>query len=188
MAFYRCIGNSGGGGSSGIKYLVYGEQTASQSNWVQGILPMNTVTSKASDYSSYLSYNSSTKKFTVLKDFTALITYWVLEAWASNNTPKEDLYVNNVAQKRIEANNTAGALDGCSMAFDLKTGDTFWLSNPANQGWGYGRLKVYEITDTSCTAWAEGSANRLLKGTSQRPITDPEILKKLYEEVREWER
>lgn len=130
------------------KYLLYGAQDTSQSNWVLGDMPLDVINSHASDMSDYLSYNSSTKTLTVVKAFCALITFWVYQAYNADNRGNINLKINgNSVRSSRTASTSAGSVGGDNYVFNLSIGDTIKISNPENEGWGFGRIKVYSMVD-----------------------------------------
>ena len=146
---------SGGGGS--YKYLFYGEQTVSKSNWVLGTIPIDTITEKDDDYSEYLSYNSTSKEFTVLKSFTGIITAWVLNGFTSTSEAIMRLQINNVQKAIFRTSTSAGSIGGETLVNEFNVGDTIRLVNSNNQGWGFGKLKIYSVADgaTNITGLSE---------------------------------
>lgn len=136
---------SSSGGS--LKYLLFAEQNVAQSNWTTGNLPLDNIEGKSNDYTDYLSYDSSTQKLTVLKAFSAIITAWVVNGWSSNQPPIMTLRVNDSEIRRVTATSAQGSIKADNYVVNLSIGDTININNPANQGWGFGKLKIYSISD-----------------------------------------
>lgn len=133
------------GGS--LKYLVFAEQNVNQSNWTTGVLPLDNIVEEDSDYDEYLSYDSSTKKLTVLKEFSAIITFWVYNGWSSNQPPIVTLRVNDNEIRRVTATSSQASVKADNYIVNLNIGDTICIYNPASQGWGFGKLKIYSLSD-----------------------------------------
>ena len=129
-----------GGGIERLFYVkcVNNDQTEipAISNLVQG-----------AHYSDYLSYDSTTKKFTVLHDFTAVIIGWVYtyqtyESSRSNGA----FYANGVKLIDYQANgNSAGSIGGKYAIYPFKANDTFWVYTPTRDGYPQQNAKVYMI-------------------------------------------
>lgn len=101
-----------------------------------------------SNYSNYLSYDNTTKKFTVLQNFTAIITAWVEQANNASSKAKGEFYINNTSVLgTFETPSTnAGSKSGATKIFDLVQGDTFYSYTPSTNGWPQQHLKVYITT------------------------------------------
>lgn len=146
---------SGGGGADSLKVktiktrvellnlgnlLVYGEQ--STAHYV-GINSFNLTTYV--DYSNYLSYDTTTNKFTVLADFTGFFRCWVENYQSSGTAPRGKLYYNNTEVLYWEASGTSqGATGGNDIEIECKAGDTFYVTTPSDNGWAKQYIKVYK--------------------------------------------
>lgn len=98
-----------------------------------------------SSYSEYLSYDSTTKKFTVLKDFNAYIVTWVNSyATASSSTAKGQFLINGtVVASYIAPEKTTGSKAGNRISRMLYAGDVFWNYTNSTNGYPQQQLKVY---------------------------------------------
>lgn len=137
MAFYR----TGGGGSSTLKRLCYIEFEQATAVRIPSILNATYDT----DYSEYLSYDASTKKFTVLKAFDALLVSWVYTyRTAGSSKSQGSFYINDVQQLYHSSNQkTVGEIAGSAMARKMNIGDTFYSYTPSTNGYPQQMLKVY---------------------------------------------
>lgn len=149
--YYKGKSYSGGGSGNNdtYKYLCYGEQNVSQDNWVIGTIPLDVINDHSDDYDQYLSYDSSTKEFTVLKAFGGIITAWVYNGYLSTSDPVMRLQINHVQVASWSTNGSrgAGAKNGVEYVANFSIGDTIRLVNSDNQGWGFGRIKIYWLDD-----------------------------------------
>ena len=73
MTWYRCGGGASGGDAANITELCCLKCYGAASIGIPGMQNL----AQYNDYAAYLSYNTSTYKFDVIKDFTALVTGWV---------------------------------------------------------------------------------------------------------------
>jgi hypothetical protein len=144
------IGYGGVSSGNSLLYLGYGEQTAIDSNWVYGILPIDTI-NKASNFDDYLEYDATTKYFTCKLDFDALIVFWVYNLHSSDNRPQVILNdSNNSTIETISTNSTsAGAKGGSGIIVRMSAGYRFKFVNPEDKGWGFVRAKFYKVADTT---------------------------------------
>lgn len=104
---------------------------------------------QGANYSTYLSYDSTTKKFTVLQDFTGVVIAWVYAYRAYDiNRPDGAFYLNNTLMLSYETTgNSAGSTGGRSGIYNFKQGDTFWMYTPTRHGYPQQNCKVYLVTD-----------------------------------------
>ena len=101
---------------------------------------------KYNDYNQYLTYNTSTRKFEVIADFTAILTGWVRNYDRASSTFSEGCtYINNtrvlyyqVSEVRVDAKSGA-----TSKLYCLKTGDTIYPYTPSRNGYPEQHLKIY---------------------------------------------
>lgn len=99
------------------------------------------------DYANYLSYNTSTRKFEVLQDFTAVITGWVRNYDRASSTYSEGrTRINDVDKLSYQVNSVAtGTKAGKTETFLLKTGDTVYPYTPSRNGYPEQHLKIYRL-------------------------------------------
>ena len=139
-----------GSNDSYVQYLGYGEQTATDANWKEGILPIDTI-NKASNFDDYLEYDATTKYFTCKLDFDALIVFWVYNLHASENRPQ--VILNDSNNSTIETISTtsasAGAKGGSGIIVRMSAGYSFKFVNPEPRGWGFVRAKFYKVDNTT---------------------------------------
>lgn len=112
-------------------------------------IPSASTLDEGTNYGTYLSYDSSTKKFTVLTDFTAIITCWVY-TYQTYEASKSDgaFYVNGTQIIAYEAAGTAaGSIGGKYLSWNFKQGDTFNVYTPTRDGYPQQNCKVYKVGD-----------------------------------------
>lgn len=106
-------------------------------------------------YSSYLSYDTTTKKFTVLQDFTAIIVAWVY-TYQTYEASRSDgaFYINNNKIEQYEANGTVqGSTGGVYLARNFKQNDQFWVYTPTRDGYPQQNCKIYLIPSVADAAF-----------------------------------
>lgn len=121
---------------------------------------------KYNDYADYLSYNTSTRKFEVLQDFTAIMTGWVRSYDRASSTYSEGrTRINDVDRLSYQVDNLrTDSKAGKTGIFTLKTGDTVYPYTPSRNGYPEQHLKIYmakpaiEIT-SEIKAFADEGAN-----------------------------
>lgn len=142
--------NMGGGGSA-VSYerLCYAVYVGDD---VEELPTMQTLT-QDSNFSEYLSYSSSTGKFTVLKDFDAFFVPWVYQfSTPSGSYANGELYINDVVAARYQvAFRQFGVKAGYPVIRSMKANDTFYNYTPASDGFPQQMLKVYMIKGASAS-------------------------------------
>lgn len=162
MTWYRCSGGSAsGGGAANITELCclqcYGAA------YIQ--IPDMQNLAQYNDYAAYLSYNTSTKKFDVIKDFTALVTGWVYSYDRASSTYSEGrTYINGVEKLSYQVDTlVTGDSAGQTGLFSLKAGDTIYPYTPSRNGYPQQYMKIYkfepfvEVSDAVSTAYLKVS-------------------------------
>lgn len=120
--------------------LVYGVQNTAH---YVGVNSFDLIT--YNDYSTYLSYDATTSKFTVLADFTGFFRCWVENYQSSGTAPRGKLYYNDTEVLYWEASGTSqGATGGNYIEIGCKAGDTFYVTTPTDNGWAKQYIKVYK--------------------------------------------
>lgn len=101
------------------------------------------------NYSTYLSYSSSTKKFTVLQSFYAYVTPWVYTYKTAQQTASPGQFFINTTMKANFSTPTkyAGSIGGASFIYEFSAGDTFYNYTPNSDGYPQQHLKVYKVSD-----------------------------------------
>ena len=135
---------SGGGGGSCERlfyarcYDNYQVEIPTISSLVQG-----------TNYSSYVSYSTSTKKFTALQDFTAVIIGWVYTCQTYEASYSQGAFIVN--NKRLATytatGKTQGSTGGAYMVYNFKQGDEFYPYTPSTDGYPRQNCKVYLVSD-----------------------------------------
>lgn len=142
---------SGGGGGS-CERLMYARCV----NNDQVEIPTISNIDQGANYSSYLSYDSSTKKFTVLQNFTGVVIAWVYtyQTYESNRSDGS-FYVNSEQMLSYTATgNSAGSTGGRSGIYNFKQGDTFYVYTPTRHGYPQQNCKIYRVSDLNDNVFA----------------------------------
>ena len=145
--------------ADGYSYVLVGVQSAICDRLMyarcvnndQEEIPAMSNIEQGSNYSSYLSYDSSTKKFTVLQDFTGVVVAWVY-AYRTYESSRPDgaFYVNSTQMLAYTATgNAQGSTGGRSGVYNFKQGDTFWMYTPSRRGYPQQNCKVYRVSALS---------------------------------------
>lgn len=105
---------------------------------------------KYNDYTDYLRYNTSTRKFEVLQDFTAILTGWVRSYDRASSTYLEGrARINDVDILSYQVDNVrTGSKAGKTGIFSLKTGNTVYPYTPSRNGYPEQHLKIYRVKPT----------------------------------------
>lgn len=115
-------------------------------------IPVMDVLETSDNYSTFLSYDSSTGKFTVLEDFSGIMVTWVREYRAGGANSGGEFYYNDarIAYYNIPTGNL-GDTAGYVLWRNFKAGDTFYNYTPSGAGYPQQQLKVYRITGVEFT-------------------------------------
>ena len=135
-----------------VKYILYGEQTAADSNWNLGVVPLNTVNMFDN---SYFNYDSANKRLIALKSFTALVTSWVYNLHSSNSRPEFESRLNGSRITYFNSSTSEGAIGGNNKIINVNVGDYIDLVNIENAGWGFGRIKIYDMMSNNYINYEE---------------------------------
>lgn len=118
------------------------------------------------EYADYLSYNTSTRKFEVLQDFTAIMTGWVRSYDRASSTYSEGrTRINDVDKLSYQVDNIrTDSKAGKTGIFPLKAGDTVYPYTPSRNGYPEQHLKIYRVKPTieitsEITAFADEGVN-----------------------------
>lgn len=99
------------------------------------------------DYSDYLYYNTSTRKFEALQDFTAIITGWVYqyqaprEIYSNGSIYKNSTLLASYSTSTLNLGDTAGK----TVIVNVKVGDLIYPYTPNNNGYPQQHLKIYKL-------------------------------------------
>lgn len=142
---YQTIWN--GENSDSIERLCYVEYVGRDTEEI----PTISTKTDGSNYSEYLSYSSSTKKFTVLQSFNALVVPWVYQYDEAQSTrARGQFFINNTKVIAVQCGSTLeGEYAGKAFAYHFSQGDTFYNYTPSSDGFPQQFLKVYNITGIS---------------------------------------
>lgn len=126
--------------------LVYGY--TEEENYVGTAIPLLTL-DEGTDYSNYLSYNTTTKEFTVLQDFDGFIVLETYNYKSASSNPQGQLLLNDkiVLYNNWRNNDLARANQGRLQGgqnFSLKTGDRISPYNPSNNGNALENIYIYK--------------------------------------------
>lgn len=125
-----------------------------QSDTVQ--IPPATTLDEDTNFSEYLSYDTTTNKFTVVKAFSAMVTGWVYQFQNAGSRGTGQFVVNDTAKMNYQVPSTsAGSKDGRTGVFDFAVGDTFWSYQNSSNGWPQQFLKVYLIKNINISGVIE---------------------------------
>lgn len=138
MTWYRCEGVKS---TSAYERLCFVDYIGLDTPQIPTINTIDT----ASDYASYLSYDNTSKKFTVLQSFTAVITAWVTPYRDGGSNSNGAFYVNNTKIMNFYSPSGMGNTGGDSKVVPLNQGDTFYSYTTSDSGWPKQMLKVYRI-------------------------------------------
>ena len=136
-----------------LSRLVYLECVVKDS---QVIPPVKTL-SKEGDFDTYLSFDDSTRKFTVLTTFNAIVVPWVRQNETAVNPPKGYFYVNDTeVYSYTGSSRWGGAKGGVYDYIKFTAGDIFWVKSDY-PGFPQQCLKVYKI-ENGVTNFADETA------------------------------
>lgn len=143
MAWFRC-GNGGGSGGSSTERLLFVQYKEEYNLRIPAI----DFKTEDSSYSEYITYNSSTNQFEVIKPFRGLVLAWVRQYQSpSSKVPQGEFRINGTTFKRYAAPNTnLDARGGEKFVYDFQVGDTFSSYCFITDGYPQQFFKVF-ITD-----------------------------------------
>ena len=177
MAYYRCMGNGGGTPTvEAVEKLCECSENSEKNvhdTDNQHIADFGgtygTIT-QGTNYSEYLSYDSTTHKFTVLKDFVALFIPWTFNYWSSGSSYSHgEFYVNNTKVLEWSSSTmTQGYFEGRCLTESLEVGDTFYVYTPASDGYPEQNLKVYNLHTSTDSVAVLNEAFTLYSGYDTR--------------------
>jgi len=109
------------------------------------------------NYDEYLSYDSTTRKFTVVKSFSALLIPWTYNYdTASGSYSHGEFYINDTKEKEWRTDyKTVGYYAGVSVVHSFSQGDTFNNYTPSSAGYPQQMLKVFKIDSTLTTLFTD---------------------------------
>ena len=152
MAYFRCMGN-GSDGASGLTFEKLCEATFVGNDTEEHPVLDNLDT--GSDYSNYLSYDSSTGKFTVLADVDILIVPYVYQYQTPSGSRAEGEFYYNLDPESTSTweqyltynvpYRAYGSTAGYPVVKNAKTGDYFLVYTPSSNGYPQQMLKVYKL-------------------------------------------
>lgn len=143
MAWFRC-GNGGGSGGTSTERLIFNQYQFDE----QVRIPPLDYKTEGRLFSEYLTYNSSTNQYEVIKAFRGLVLAWVYQVrGGSSKTPKGEFRVNGTSIIRYESPNTnQGSIGGEKFIYDFQIGDKFSSYNYVDNGYPKHAFKVF-LTD-----------------------------------------
>lgn len=128
--------------SGDISRLFYAVCIGNDANQIPVIDTIDT----SEEYSEYLTYDTETRKFTVLKNFSALIVLWTSQYRAANTYAKGAFYINDISVTNWAIGTTAvGSTGGATIYHDFSIGDTFNLRTPNSDGYPQQFAKLYKV-------------------------------------------
>jgi hypothetical protein len=98
-------------------------------------------------FSDYLQYDPTTKKFTVLQDFNALIVPWTYNYDTASSTYSHgEFYINETVVSSWTVDYTGERYyRGKPLVTQLHSGDTFYNYTPMSDGYPQQNLKIYKL-------------------------------------------
>lgn len=97
------------------------------------------------DFADYLVFNTTTRKFEVIQDFTAILVPWVYSyRAASGSYSKGNLIINDtVISAYVVSSRQMGEKAGDMVLVELEVGDEFWVYTPNSDGYPQQFIKGY---------------------------------------------
>lgn len=133
--------NGGSGGNGSIERLVYGADTNTTSSTGLKLLTLTEDT----NFAEYLSYDTTTKLFSVIKEFNAKIVSWVKNYQSSSGRPEGYLQINGVNVLAYIAQGTAAnCRNGGMYARIMSIGDTIGVGTQSSNGYNQQFIKIYK--------------------------------------------
>lgn len=150
-AIYNKFGGVGGFSPIPTERLCYVEYVGKDATEIPTIQTID----YGDNYSNYLSYSSSTKKFTVLQPFFAYVTPWVYTyKTAQQTTSPGQFFINNTRKANFSTpTRYAGSIAGDSFMYKFSERDTFYNYTPNTNGYPQQHLKVYKVSDAYASEW-----------------------------------
>lgn len=157
--------NLGGAEPVKIKYLCYG--VCETDNGATEVNKPLTIT-QYTDYTTFLSYDSTNDQIEVLQDFEAIIVPWVYCYKEAGGRPQMGLKLNgNWLARALYAENSVGSAGGLAFTMNeyvtanqsyfpnnsafnairikLSQGDTLSMQKYSDTGWASARIKIYKL-------------------------------------------
>ena len=109
------------------------------------------------NYSNYLSYDNTTRKFTVLQDFGAIFVAWTYNYQSASGTNSTgEFYINDteVSEWEVGQSRSYGYFRGLPIIQQMHQGDTFYSYTPSSNGYPEQNLKVYRADSSYMNAFA----------------------------------
>lgn len=109
------------------------------------------------NYSNYLSYDNTTRKFTVLQDFGAIFVAWTYNYQsASGSYSQGEFYINDteVSEWEVGQSRSYGYFRGLPIIQQMHQGDTFYSYTPSSNGYPEQNLKIYRADSSYMNAFA----------------------------------
>ena len=154
-----------GGDPVKIKYLCYG---VCETDDAQLEVNRPLTITQYTDYSEYLSYDSTNNQIEVLQDFEAIIVPWVYCYQVAGGRPQMGLKLNgNWLARALYAENSVGSAGGLAFTMNdyvtanqsyfpnnsafnairmkLSQGDTLSMQKYNDTGWASARIKIYKL-------------------------------------------
>lgn len=167
MVYYECNGGGNSGSTTVGELLFHADDNSVRDDSV-GVRNNLTIT-QGSKFSEYLSYDSTTGRFTALKDCSLVVVMYLYNNPSSSNNPKGGIFVNgNIAPNDavicseyvgcIAGNSGQDNRSGSYRFISLSAGDYFTLNTVDSTGWAvvgaYGYLFPY-FDKTLLTKYAD---------------------------------
>ena len=139
MTWFKC--GNGGTSTERLLFVQYKEEYNIR-------IPAIDFKTEDSSFDEYLTYNSSTNQFEVIKPFWGLVVAWVRQYKSpSSNVPKGEFRINGASYRRYASPGTdLNMKGGICFVYDFETGDTFSSYCFIDHGYPQQFFKIY-ITD-----------------------------------------
>lgn len=110
-------------------------------------IPTISIATYDDNFNDYLEYDISTKKFTVLQNFTALIVPWTYNYNNAASTYSHGaFYINNTLARAWDVDYTGERyFRGKPLVHSFSQGDTFYNYTPSSAGYPQQNLKIYKL-------------------------------------------
>ena len=134
------------------QYILYGEQQASESNWQNGALSLDTINYHTANR---FSYDSANKKLICLASGTYCINVWGYNLQGAGSEGVIALYVNNNLIFSSIIPRTPEAVNGSNKIITLNVNDEIVIQNIYERGWAFGRIKIYDVGSNDMISFEE---------------------------------
>lgn len=127
--------------------LVYGY--TAESNYIENAAPVLTL-DEGENFSEFLTYDATTKKFTVQNDFEGFVILDTYNYRSANSDPQGALYYNDTEVMRLTnlgyfGARAAGARFQMGQRFTFTSGENIYPYNPGSGGYALENIYIYKL-------------------------------------------